>query len=387
MDNRILRVACAVRTFHRYGGVPRSTYELVINWAKHQEVEVTVYTAETHIDIPEGLPIRFVRVPILRIPGSGYLAKLSYALEIFSFSISASLYLLFHKNRYDIVYSPAGQILANCVYTAQSCHRAWILLRTQNRDFLWLLNPIHWWILFIEWYAYRFGRLLTAISDVVARDMIRVYPFLKDTPPIVIPHGVNTEEFKPNAEQRNTIRAEIGLSDSDFLLLFVGYEYERKGLPEIIEVLPRFEKRVHLAVVGEDTVRKEKLLSRAKDLEVDQRIHFLGTQKKVAPYFQAADLFVFPSKMDAFALVVLEAMASGLPVITTREVGASFCIGDEGVVLDVPVSHDSLAKALEKYLVNREFMKEASRKARTQAQQYTWESIAHKYIDVFKTLL
>lgn len=387
MKQTTLSVACAVRTFHRYGGVPRSTYELVVNWAKQENIAVTVVTAEKHVTIPEGLNLTIVRVPILRIPGSGVFAKISYALEIFSFSITASVYLWMHRKKHDILYAPSGQTFAPCVYTAQSCHRAWIRLRIKNSDWLWLLNPIHWWILFIEWYAYRFGRRLTAISEVVARDMMNAYPFLKKTPPLVIPHGVNTQEFQPNFEKRTAIRNELSLTEDDYLLLFVGYEYERKGLPEIIEVLPRFDETVHLAVVGEDIVRKEKLKTRALELGVGQRVHFLGTQKNVAPYFQAADLFVFPSKMDAFALVVLEAMASGLPVITTNEVGAAVCVGEEGVVLGVPVNIDELAAAVEKYVTDRVFAKSASEKALAQARRYSWDNVAQTYLEYFRTLI
>lgn len=387
MDNRPLRVACAVRTFHRYGGVPRSTYELVINWGKQQGTRVTVITAEKHTEVPNMLPITLIHLPVLRIPGGGYFAKLSYALEIFSFSITASFYLWLHRKEYDILYAPTGQTCAPCVYTSQSCHRAWITLRVKTGDWAWLLNPIHWWILFLEWYAYRFGRSITAISDVVARDMMLAYQFLKNNPPVVIPHGVNIDEFKPDAKQRNAIRKELRLADDDYLLLFVGYEYERKGLPKIIEVLPRFDETVHLAVVGEDFVRREKLKTRALELGVGQRVHFLGTQKNVAPYFQAADLFVFPSKMDAFALVVLEAMASGLPVITTKEVGASVCVGPEGVVLDVPVKQDELASAIRKYVADTAFAKGAGEQALRQARRYSWEKVAQKYIDYFRTLL
>lgn len=377
-------IACTVRTFHRYGGVPRSTYELVINWAKQQGTRVTVVTAEKHVEIPDALPITLVRVPVLRFPGSGYLAKFSYALEIFSFSITASLYLWLHRKEYDILYAPSGQTFAPCIYTAQSCHRAWIMLRMKTGDWIWLFNPIHWWILLIEWYAYRFGGSVTAISDVVARDMMHAYPFLQDRPPVVIPHGVNIDEFQPDPEKRNTIRKDLGLKEDDYLLLFVGYEYERKGLPDIIEVLPQFDENVHLAVVGEDTVRKEKLKSRAKELDIEQRVHFLGTQKRVAPYFQAADLFVFPSKMDAFALVVLEAMASGLPVITTKEVGAAVCVGPEGVVLDVPVNQDELAAAIKKYVVDQAFTKSAGEQALAQARRYSWENVAQTYLEYFE---
>ena len=207
---------------------------------------------------------------------------------------------------------------------------------------------------------------------------------------IVIPNGVDTLRFHPTNRllYRGQIRQEHGVSRSDPLLMFAGGDWERKGVRYIIEALPLLSKRnVKLIIIGRGD---EEYYGRLAELEqVRDRMFFVSHSSRLWEYYAASDVFVFPTIYEPFGLVITEAMASGLPVVTTRLAGAADFITDgvDGLLLDKPGDINELAAKIELLLSNAELRKTMGERARETAEKFSWDQVAQKTLKVYNTVL
>jgi glycosyltransferase involved in cell wall biosynthesis len=120
---------------------------------------------------------------------------------------------------------------------------------------------------------------------------------------------------------------------------------------------------------------------------LNQRVHFLGYRRDIAQLMRAVDLFVFPSRYEACTLVLLEALASGLPVITATATGGAELVTPEcGVVLPDSDDTDALADALSSMMSNPTRMQQMGKAARAVAEQHSWNIMAQTYVDLFEEL-
>jgi glycosyltransferase involved in cell wall biosynthesis len=155
-------------------------------------------------------------------------------------------------------------------------------------------------------------RRVVAVTELVRDDLARhhrVPPELVD----VVPHPVDLSRF--TAVSSRGRRASLGIGEADVVLLFVGDAFERKGLYEATAALGRLGRSdVHLVVVGRGD--PEPVRRAAAEAGVAGRVHLVGVVDEPAAWFAAADVFVLPTRSEPFGLVLLEAMAAGLPVVT-----------------------------------------------------------------------
>ena len=154
----------------------------------------------------------------------------------------------------------------------------------------------------------------------------------------VIYNGIDLEDFHPALRDRHRSgqRARLGIAADEMTYLLVGSGFERKGVPRLLEAFARLrDKRSRLLVVGADR-RIGALLRRADALGLGGRVRFAGPQDEVRPWYAAADCFVLPTLYDPFPNAALEALACGLPVITSASCGAAELIaeGENGYVCD-----------------------------------------------------
>ncbi len=164
---------------------------------------------------------------------------------------------------------------------------------------------------------------IIAVSEYTKREILKNYnvPAWKIK---VIYNGVDTWKFKPaKKDEKNLYKRELGFREDDFLILYVGRLYSRKGLPTLIETIPHVAKKfrnIKFVISGKGLEDEEERLRRyAKKLKVEEKLVFLGyyPDEKLPNLYAAADIFVFPSIYENMPFAMLEAMASGLPVITT----------------------------------------------------------------------
>jgi UDP-glucose:(heptosyl)LPS alpha-1,3-glucosyltransferase len=226
------------------------------------------------------------------------------------------------------------------------------------------------------------SRKIIAVCEQTKREMIAAYgiPEEKIT---VIHNGVDHKRFHPERRMNGgrSVRDKLGIAANCPVVLFLGTGFRRKGLDRLLQLWIRGELTgIYLLVVGNDT----KLCHYQKQWGWEKTVIFVGPQKNVEDYYAAADLLVLPSIQEAFGNVVLEALASGLPVVTVPGVGAMDRVeGDlkEGMLTDPDDAEELKTKILR--LLDPVRWHQLSQKARQQAEKYTWAA----YLDQIEKLL
>jgi UDP-glucose:(heptosyl)LPS alpha-1,3-glucosyltransferase len=231
------------------------------------------------------------------------------------------------------------------VYRAgDGVHRAWLERRARFADpiekFTSKFNRTHPEILELEESLFRkrgAGRVI-ANSCMVRAEIVKFFDYPTELIDVV-PNGVPADQLRPTAEKRAESRHVFGFRDQDIVVLFVGSGWKRKGLRFAIAAVEGSENpHVRLVVAGRG--QQSKYRSRC--------VQFLGEVADVASLYAAADIFLLPTIYDPFSNACLEAIASGLPVITTRANGFSEIIADgvNGSVVGEPDDIACLTAAL-----------------------------------------
>jgi UDP-glucose:(heptosyl)LPS alpha-1,3-glucosyltransferase len=206
-----------------------------------------------------------------------------------------------------------------------------------------------------------FARLI-AVTEQVRRDLVAAHSVPEELVE-VMPPPVDLDAFaSPDGRE---IRQELQAGSDDPVLLFVGHDFERKGLPDAVAALAGLPDGARLIVLGDGDARAARAL--AEQLGVGRRVHFVGRSDRPQRYYQAADLLVMPTLHDPWGIPLVEAMAAGLPSITTRFAGAAELVDavGAGVVLREPTP-EALASAVESLIADperRARMSEAGRGA------------------------
>jgi len=374
-----MKIAIVVRTYHRQGGIAKGTAETAERLAdRGHEVHIITHSWK---DVRNNKVI-FHEVPMIRASYLERMKQFGWAKVIkgLSFVIMSRFYC--NKNDFDVVHVKGDSFAKFDIRSAHSCHRAWLeISKKEGRGIIhWLkkhLNPLHFRILLTEHYNYnpRNYKKIMAVSEGVKREIMHFYKVPKEDI-VVIPNGIDLEEFHPNNQDifRQEVRIRHNLSPDDFVLLFVGYEFRRKGLKYVIEALPLIQsKEVKLLVIGQDNPRPYREL--AKKLGVEDRVIFAGHQSKPCEYYAASDVFVFPTLYEAFSYVVIEAGATGLPVLVTRVNGVEERVEDGINGFFVSRNACDIAQKIELLIQDRSLAKEMGRKAREKAKLYSWDKI------------
>lgn len=234
------------------------------------------------------------------------------------------------------------------------------------------------------------GQIVVALSRAVAGDFTHYH----GVPPErirLIYNGVDTLRFSParRAGFREPVRRHLGINDRTVLLLAVTHNFRLKGVPTLLRTMARLRRQrlpVHLAVVGGKRLRR--YIRAAARLGLQDRVSFVGSVNDTAPYYAAADVHVHPTFHDACSLVVLEALASGLPVVTTRFNGAAELLTDgiEGYVVSDPASVDELLGRLE-VLLEPSVRQRMGAGARALALQHTFARNVDQVLDVYEEIV
>ncbi|MDR0318485.1 MAG: glycosyltransferase family 4 protein, partial [Nitrososphaerota archaeon] len=205
-----------------------------------------------------------------------------------------------------------------------------------NEKFLVSFN---WFLRFFEIGMIKRASRIIAVSDFTRKELKKYYN-IPENRIRVIHNGVDTNKFQP-AKDKQKIKTELGLNPNDTIILSVGRLYARKGLFTLLEALSTVVKQfknVKLVISGKgQSDEMEKLNAYAKYLAVDNNILFTGyyPDQKLPKLYQAADIFAFSTFYEHHPFVVLEALATGLPVVTTTVGGIAETIetGKNGLLV------------------------------------------------------
>lgn len=346
-----MRFATAILAFsEKKGGAERYLVDLCRRMAAEGH-EVHVYAGEWDREIPG---VRCHRVKTLPFPKS---------LRLLSFAIRASKAM--ERGQYDATLGVGTILKAGVIQPHGGVHWAWFwrslkAYKNPSLRILKLLGRVfslkQWTAGWIEGRPYKRGDFsrIVAISDMVKRDLIRWYGIPEEKIAVVY-NGVDLDRFHPrNRRYREEIRERHGIG-RERVILFVSNNFRMKGLRFLMMALARMKRDgtspVKLLILGRD--REAPYVRLAKRFGLSGEVIFAGSTDEPEKYYGAADLLVHPTFYDACSLTVLEAMASGLPVITTvyNGAGGALTTGQEGAVLpdpgDVRVLAEKVSEILE----------------------------------------
>ena len=366
-----MKIAFLVHDYHRSGGHSRYVAELATRFAKDHEVHVFANRAERE----SASNIVFHAVPAWR--ANALTTVLTFALPV----------TLQVGRGFDIIHSQGFCGFRGNVFTSHICNRAWHLaLEKLEGGVTWRERIFNLVAGALEYGVYHFAErsAVVAISQRVASDLVQYYGCC--APIQVIYHGVDHQVFSPGNARgwRAEARAQHGLPDHEPVFLYVGDL--RKGASRCIQALARLE---HGRLLLVSRTPQEPFRKMAEAAGVSDRVHLAGFTNQVEKVYAAADAFVFPTPYDAFAMVVLEAMASGLPVISSREAGASELIrhGVNGLLLDDAASVPELSRLMGSLLKDRVWAAGLGCAAGRSVEAMSWDSVAQQTMRVYQELL
>jgi len=230
------------------------------------------------------------------------------------------------------------------VYRAgDGVHRAWLERRAAVEGRLQrltrFLNPKHSAALTLEKSLFAEGGAgrVIANSQMVQEEITRFYGYPQDRIELIY-NGVPIDRFRLNLETRQTLRERLGLKHDEIAVLFAGTGWERKGLRFAIKAIEASGKKMRLLVAGRGDKRKYRSSS----------VQFLDVVHNMPALYSAVDIFLLPTIYDPFSNACLEALAAGLPVLTTRANGFSEIIDHRthGSVIDDPQDISALQAEL-----------------------------------------
>jgi UDP-glucose:(heptosyl)LPS alpha-1,3-glucosyltransferase len=303
---------------------------------------------------------------------------------VLTFAVPATLQL---GRGFDIIHSQGFCGFRGNVFTGHICNRAWYLaLQNLQGGVTFKESAFNAVASTLEHAVYRFVRhgAVVAVSARVAHDLVQFYHC--PAPIHVIYHGVDLQLFRPTNRERwrSEIRAQYGIPDDTMVFLYVGDL--RKGASRCIQALSQVDRGMLLLVSRSASGPFQQI---AHEAGVGGRVLFSGPTNQVERIYAAADAFVCPTPYDAFAMVVSEAMASGLPVIVSREAGASELIqhGVNGLILEHVTNVPELARHMQSLLEAPGWAAKLGAAARRSVEPMSWDAVAEQTMRVYQELL
>ena len=379
-----MRLAVVSPFVDRGHGTERALAELLERLAQRRQCEIHLYSQRVQ-DIAFSSPdtrrtentgvIFWHRVP--RLPGPHLLGFVAWvALN----SVLRWGRRLSRSAPFDLVLSPgintfgADVVMVHVLFRRlqeisreNTVTQAGFLQRIHRRTYYALLAAL-------ERRIYRNRNVLLACVSRRTADLLSRY-FQRDDVR-VIPNGIDPAQFSPSLRlaRRAQARATRNFRGTDFVLLLLGNDWAVKGVPTIlaaIAALPTLP--LHLLVAGADNAGPFRKM--AGRLDISARFQCEQPRRDVIDLYAAADLYVSPSREDSFGLPVLEAMACGLPVITSTLAGVAELITNEvdAFVLPDPNDAQALAQLLERLYADDTLRKRVAEAAVLAARHWTWD--------------
>jgi glycosyltransferase involved in cell wall biosynthesis len=212
-------------------------------------------------------------------------------------------------------------------------------------------------------------------SQGLVRELSEHFPLMAATTS-VIPLGVDHAGGDVSSDQRDAVRATLSIHGGQHLALFVGGDWERKGLRLAIEAVAKTPDW-HLLVVGSGDIEASTRL--AGSLGSEGRTHFAGTPSATARYYAAADAFLLPTAYETFSLVTYEAAAAGLPLLVTRVSGVEDILVDGGNGWFIERDPLQIADRLNALGANADLRRRMGESARRAVEGYSWAAAVDSY--------
>ena len=355
-----LKIAYIVRKYSTSGGTERHIYTIS---KKLSELgyDVTIFCAKKEVFPPD----KNIKIKKIFSDFPSRLIK-TYLFYYFTKKIDIS--------QFDIVQG-AAKVVNHHIYRAGGGFHKLYLRFQKKREKLSIYDKV---VMKIENEIFNplNTKYVIAVSNFVAYEIEKEFNYPKNR--IAVFHNsVDTEFFKPMREKKK---------ENILKCLFVANDYKLKGLDKIIKVLPFFTN-IKLSVVGNDN--KTDFVNLAEKLNVLKKIKFHGDKrgKELLKIYQNSDLLIHPTDFDPFSNVCLEALACGLPVITTKINGASEIIENfkDGIVIEKSDDLRALKDGI-KFFFNKENLQKSSENAVKKAKNYSLDKYIKRLIEFYNEI-
>ena len=366
-----LRIAVLSRNFSTSGGgAERYSIAVVEQLAARHEVHVF---AQTIVHEFPGVTYHRVPMPMAR---PRWINQLYFAWKTWratrkGFDIVHSHENTWHGNVQTVHVLPVKYTLFAGKHGAALALR-WLKVLTSPRllAYLWLEHRRYEWAL---------KKRIVCASASLKAIMERTYSASSSMLEVVTP-GISEVRGRTTPVERSDARRALGLPIEATLLVFVGNDMVKKGLQTLLQAMAQLPDSVQLAVVGQgDHSAAMELAAKA----LGGRVHFLGAMQDVTPAYLAADALVHPTLEDAYGMVVLEAMAHGLPVVVSGPqwcgIAQDLCDGEMALLLPEPKDALHIVSAVKHLQADANLLARLSANALAFAHSHRWEQSADAY--------
>ena len=295
---------------------------------------------------------------------------------------------IIEKEQFDLIYchTPVGAMLARL---------AGISARKKGTKVIYMAHGFHFyngapllnWMLYypVEKFLSRFTDGLITINQ---EDYRRAQKFHAGKTVLIPGVGIDLDKFQKKEPTRQEIRNKLGIPESKIILMSVGELTKRKNHMAAIEALAHLKEYDILYMICGDGPLKAQLRAKAAELGVRDRLKLLGFRKDIAELHKAADIFVFPSLQEGLPVAVMEAMASGLPVVASKIRGNEDLISNnQGGYLVKPKDSEQVAKAIEKMIQNPKKREKMEKRNLEIITKYGQETVLQKMDEFFDEIV
>ncbi len=379
MMERRRRIAVVIPKYGLVGGAEGFAAGLTERIAADPRFEVHVF-ANRWAALSDR--ISFHRIPMIRFPR--FLTTPSFAWFVQQHMAASGTFDLVHTH---------DRIFAADIYTMHGIPHRWWVRQVRQKKRMSLFDRAT--ACMEDRLIYRGGcRRFLAVSELARRVFLEEYSVEPEQVAVLHP-GIDGAPYSKldRGRCRQEVRARLGIASDDPLILFVSMNFSVKGLDHLFRGLGRLRQkspvaRFRLLVVGRGD---EKAYGRlARDLGIGDAVVFSGAvaRERLPEIYLAADCYAMLSRFDTFGMVVLEAMAAGLPVLVSGCVGARDLVqeGENGFVIEEPGDADAIAERIGA-LLRDDLLGMMGPKALQTARENSWETAVRKVLEVYEEIL
>jgi UDP-glucose:(heptosyl)LPS alpha-1,3-glucosyltransferase len=367
------KVAVIIPKYGLVGGAEQFVAELTNRLSRAAQYDFHVFANNWQAAQPD---IAFHKIPIISFPKF---------LTTPSFAFFACQQMAQHK--FDLIHSHERIFNADIFTMHGIPHRYWVHNIRRKKMSLYDLAT--------DWVEKRlvyYGncRKFIAVSN-LTRDIFLNQYNIDPRKVIVIHPGIDLNDYRQEDNVRALIRAEYNIKAGESVIVFASMNFEIKGLDRILLAVAKLKKQNHkfkLIIAGKGN--KNKYTNLAREAQILSDVIFTGqvTKEKLLQIYSAGDMYIMLSKFDTFGMVVLEAMAAGLPVIISDKVGAKDVIeeGTNGYIISDTKDDDYIAAKISQML-DENIRRQMGEAARFTARLNTWDHVVDQYKNIYSEII
>ena len=292
------------------------------------------------------------------------------------------------KEQFDLIYchTPVGAMLARL---------AGISARKKGTKVIYMAHGFHFYsgAPLLNWMIYYpaekfLSRFTDGLITINQEDYRRAQKFHAGKTILIPGVGIDLDKFQKKEPTRQEIRNKLGIPDGKIILMSVGELTKRKNHMVVIDALARLKEYDILYVICGDGPLKARLRAKAEELGVRDRVKLLGFRKDIAELHKAADIFVFPSLQEGLPVAVMEAMASGLPIVASRIRGNEDLLqNNRGGYLVKAQDSEQLAEVISKMIKAPEQRAKMEKRNLEIIRHYGQETVLQKMKEFFDEIV